>query len=111
MICHAMQCILYKIYFWKVFHMHYNLTCIFLYALLFAQNFILVKSGCYTRLDMRRFSTRGHPLKTVMTAFSSRNGAVSLLSGPLSGLAPQVMHPKVMKLHIMPQSLCFCLMG
>jgi hypothetical protein len=53
----------------------------------------------------------GHPLKTVMTAFSSRNGAVSLLLGPLSGLAPQVMHPKVMKLHIMPQSLCFCLMG
>jgi hypothetical protein len=27
--------------------MYYNLICIFLYALLFAQNFILVKSGCY----------------------------------------------------------------
>jgi hypothetical protein len=37
-----MQCILYKIYFWKVFHMYYNL-----YALLCGQNFILVKSGCY----------------------------------------------------------------
>jgi hypothetical protein len=41
-----MQCILYKIYFWKVFHMYYNLICI-LYALLCGQNFILVKSGCY----------------------------------------------------------------
>jgi hypothetical protein len=30
--------------------MYYNLICIFLYALLFAQNFILVKSGCYTML-------------------------------------------------------------
>jgi hypothetical protein len=27
--------------------MYYNLICNFLYALLFAQNFILVKSGCY----------------------------------------------------------------
>jgi hypothetical protein len=42
-----MQCILYKICFWKVFHMYYNLICIFLYALLFARSFILVKSGCY----------------------------------------------------------------
>jgi hypothetical protein len=25
-----MQCILYKIYFWKVFHMNYNLICIFI---------------------------------------------------------------------------------
>jgi hypothetical protein len=37
-----MQCILYKIYFWKVFHMYYKLICI-LYALLCGQNFILVK--------------------------------------------------------------------
>jgi hypothetical protein len=44
-----MQCILYKIYFWKVFHMHYKLICI-LYALLCGQNFILVKSGCYNNL-------------------------------------------------------------
>jgi hypothetical protein len=44
-----MQCILYKIYFWKVFHMYYKLICI-LYALLCGQNFILVKSGCYTLL-------------------------------------------------------------
>jgi hypothetical protein len=42
-----MQCILYKFYFWKVFHMYYKLLCI-LYALLCGQNFILVKSGCYT---------------------------------------------------------------
>jgi hypothetical protein len=42
-----MQCILYKIYFWKVFHMYYKLICI-LYALLCGQIFfILVKSGCY----------------------------------------------------------------
>jgi hypothetical protein len=41
-ICHAMQCILYKIYFCKVFHMYYKLICI-LYALLCGQNFILVK--------------------------------------------------------------------
>jgi hypothetical protein len=31
-----MQCILYKIYFWKVFHMYYNLICI-LYAPLCGQ--------------------------------------------------------------------------
>jgi hypothetical protein len=42
-----MQCILYQIYFWKVYHMYYKLICI-LYALLCGQNFILVKSGCYT---------------------------------------------------------------
>jgi hypothetical protein len=44
-----MQYILYKIYFWKVFHMYYKLICI-LYALLCGQHFILVKSGCYTSL-------------------------------------------------------------
>jgi hypothetical protein len=37
-----MQCILYKIYFWNVFHMYCKLICI-LYALLCGQNFILVK--------------------------------------------------------------------
>jgi hypothetical protein len=36
--------------FGKVFHMYYNVICI-LYALLCRQNFILVKSGCYTCLD------------------------------------------------------------
>jgi hypothetical protein len=41
-----MQCILYKIYFWKVF-IYTIIWYAFLYALLFAQNFILVKSGCY----------------------------------------------------------------
>jgi hypothetical protein len=48
-----MQCILYKIYFWKVFHMYYKLICI-LYALLCGQNFILVKSGCYTLLVLSK---------------------------------------------------------
>jgi hypothetical protein len=38
-----MQCILCKIYFWKVFHKYYNLICIFICT----KNFILVKSGCY----------------------------------------------------------------
>jgi hypothetical protein len=47
-----MQCILYKIYFWKVFHMYYKLICI-LYALLCGQNFILVKSGCYSSLPIQ----------------------------------------------------------
>jgi hypothetical protein len=41
-----MQCILYKIYFWMIFHIYYKLICI-LYAVLCGQNFILVKSGCY----------------------------------------------------------------
>jgi hypothetical protein len=41
-----MQCILYKIYFWKVFHMYCKLICI-LYTVVCGQNFILVKSGCY----------------------------------------------------------------
>jgi hypothetical protein len=37
-----MQCILYTIYFWKVFHMHYNLICI-LYALLCEKKFYSCK--------------------------------------------------------------------
>jgi hypothetical protein len=52
-----MQCILYKVYFWKVFHMYYKLICI-LYALLCGQNFILVKSGCYTSLAPARWAGR-----------------------------------------------------
>jgi hypothetical protein len=44
-----MQCILYKIYFWKVFIYTIIWYAFFLYALLFAQNFILAKSGCYTQ--------------------------------------------------------------
>jgi hypothetical protein len=40
------QCIIYKIYFWKVFHMYGKLICN-LYALLCCQNFILLNSGCY----------------------------------------------------------------
>jgi hypothetical protein len=38
-----MQCILCKIYFWKVFHKYYNLIC----TPICTKNFILVKSGCY----------------------------------------------------------------
>jgi hypothetical protein len=38
-----MQCILCKIYFWKVFHKYYNLIC----TLICTKKFILVKSGCY----------------------------------------------------------------
>jgi hypothetical protein len=40
-----MQCILCKIYFWKVFHMYYNLIC----TPNCTKIFILVKSGCYSR--------------------------------------------------------------
>jgi hypothetical protein len=40
-----MQCILYKIYFWKVFHMNYNWIC----TPICTKNFILAKSGCYIR--------------------------------------------------------------
>jgi hypothetical protein len=42
-----MQCTLYKIYFWNVFHMNYNLICIFLCTPSCANLSILVKSGCY----------------------------------------------------------------
>jgi hypothetical protein len=38
-----MQCILYKIYFWKVFCMYYNLICIFICTPMWTKNFILVK--------------------------------------------------------------------
>jgi hypothetical protein len=43
-----MQCILYKIYFWNVFHMNYNLICIFICTPICTKKIILVKSGCYT---------------------------------------------------------------
>jgi hypothetical protein len=33
-----MQCILYKIYFWKVFHMYYNLICIFICTPIWTKN-------------------------------------------------------------------------
>jgi hypothetical protein len=42
-----MQCTLYKIYFWKVFHMNYNLICIFICTPICVNLSILVKSGCY----------------------------------------------------------------
>jgi hypothetical protein len=63
------------------------------------------------RLDMRCLPDVGRPPWTVMTAFSSRNGVVLLMSSPSSSSAPQVRDPKVMKLLIMPQSLSLCLMG
>jgi hypothetical protein len=62
-----MKCILYKIYFWKVFHMYYNLICI-LYALLYGQNFILVKSRCYTIKNK-------YPLAWIEDLFDQMKGA------------------------------------
>jgi hypothetical protein len=50
-ICHAMQCIRYKIYFWKVFHMYYNLICIFICTPIWTKKIIPVKSGCYIEGD------------------------------------------------------------
>jgi hypothetical protein len=44
-----MQCILYKIYFWKLFHMNYNLICIFICTPICTKKIILAKSGCYKR--------------------------------------------------------------
>jgi hypothetical protein len=38
-----MQCILCKIYFWKVFHKYYNFIC----APICTKSFIFAKSGCY----------------------------------------------------------------
>jgi hypothetical protein len=46
-----MQCILYKIYFWNVFNMNYNLICIFICTPIYANLSILVKSGCHTFQD------------------------------------------------------------
>jgi hypothetical protein len=48
-----MQCNLYQIHFWKVFHMYNKLICI-LYALLCGQNFILVENVGVT---LRTFGT------------------------------------------------------
>jgi hypothetical protein len=42
-----MQCILCKIYFWKVFHKYYNLICIFICTPICTKKIILEKSGCY----------------------------------------------------------------
>jgi hypothetical protein len=48
--CHAMHPM--QDYFWKDFYMHNKSICN-LYALLYWQNFILAKSGCYTKLHGR----------------------------------------------------------
>jgi hypothetical protein len=59
----AMQCILYKIYFWKVFHMYCKLICI-LYVLLCGQNFILVKCGCYIKMGDPDVPTISYLIRT-----------------------------------------------
>jgi hypothetical protein len=46
-----MQCILYKIYFWKVFHMNYNLICIFICTPICTKKIILVKVGVTAALS------------------------------------------------------------
>jgi hypothetical protein len=63
------------------------------------------------RLDMWLFPNGGNPSQTVMTAFSSGYGVVSLLSGLSSSSVPQVRDAKVRKLRIMTQSLSLCLTG
>jgi hypothetical protein len=50
-----MQCILYKIYFWEVFHMYYNLICI-LYALLCGQKFYSCKKWVLYHRSLRLLS-------------------------------------------------------
>jgi hypothetical protein len=54
MSCHAMHPI--QDLFLESFHMYYNLIRI-LYALLCGQNFILVKSGCYSDYTQQDLST------------------------------------------------------
>jgi hypothetical protein len=46
-----MQCILYKIYFWKVFHMCYNLICIFI-----CTRFLFLKNVSVTPWDETHLS-------------------------------------------------------
>jgi hypothetical protein len=52
--------------FLKVFHMNYNLICIFICTPICTNLFILVKSGCYTRpwssTGSRRFSIGAHEI-------------------------------------------------
>jgi hypothetical protein len=56
-----MQCILYKIYFFgKFFICTVIWYAIFLYALLFAQNSILVKTGCYNRMGRKKMEAEMH---------------------------------------------------
>jgi hypothetical protein len=40
-----MQCIIYKIYFWKVFHICYNLICIFICTPICTKKLFLQKVG------------------------------------------------------------------
>jgi hypothetical protein len=49
-ICHVMQCIIYKIYFWKGFSYVLQIDMHLICAPIL-QNFILVKSGCYKVKD------------------------------------------------------------
>jgi hypothetical protein len=71
-----MQCILCKIYFWKVFHKYYNLICIFICIPIYTKKFILVKSGCYIN----------HLLHRHLVFFL--NARLLLGSGDLSTLFP-----------------------
>jgi hypothetical protein len=57
-----MQCTLYKIYFWKVFHIHYNLICIFICTPMW-KKIILVKMGVtvnYHNLMLDRLDEVSH---------------------------------------------------
>ncbi len=47
--CHAMQCILCKIYFWKVFLKYYNLICIFICTPICTKILFLQKVGVTER--------------------------------------------------------------
>jgi hypothetical protein len=89
-----MQCILYKIYFWKVFHMYYNWICI-LYVLLLAQNFILVKSGCYNVHGADR--TRRHPISR-----SPGHRVPNLCAHPRSSAPGLLLLPQSSSMHAMP---------
>jgi hypothetical protein len=72
-----MQCILHKIYFWKVFHMYYNLIC----TPMWTKIFILVKSGCY-------MCTTSAECKTVITAMLTVMSGMDphMISGTRVGL-------------------------
>jgi hypothetical protein len=67
-----MQCILYKIYFWKVFHMYYNLICIFICTPIWTKKIILVKSWCYSQrtISMLGWAWCGFHKKLIRTSYA-----------------------------------------
>jgi hypothetical protein len=87
--CHAMHPI--QDLFLQVFHMYCKLICI-LYALLCGQNFILVKSGCYTR----RQSCQGERRAGFTVLPSSRPTLTGelLSSGAVRDQAPASVPPR-----------------